>query len=176
MGADGEAPAGQYTQFWSQFGKAMKLGVIEDSGNKQRLAKLVRFHSTNDPEKLTSLDAYISRMPESQKEIYYLAGATSRPAVCLLLAACCLLLAACSWLQCCLLRDQLPGNSAASGLCKQAVLLDAGHRVAERTVPLQPMHALDAVLSRQAAHPDSLITLSEHWWLVQERSRPGHPS
>ena len=53
----------------------MKLGVIEDAGNKQRLAKLVRFPSTRDPEALTSLDAYISRMPESQKDIYYLAGA-----------------------------------------------------------------------------------------------------
>ena len=52
----------------------MKLGVIEDSGNKQRLAKLVRFPSTHAPEGLTSLDAYISRMPESQTDIYYLAG------------------------------------------------------------------------------------------------------
>lgn len=70
-----EAPAGQYTQFWTAFGKAMKLGIIEDSSNKQRLAKLVRMYSTHDPDKLTSLDAYLSRMPESQKEIYYLAGA-----------------------------------------------------------------------------------------------------
>ena len=69
-----EAQPGKYTQFWSSFGKAMKLGIIEDTTNKQRLAKLVRVHTTHDPDKLTSLDAYVSRMPESQKEIYYLAG------------------------------------------------------------------------------------------------------
>ena len=73
-----EATPGKYTQFWGAFGKAMKLGVIEDASNKQRLAKLVRVHSTHDPDALTSLDAYISRMPESQKEIYYLAGASFR--------------------------------------------------------------------------------------------------
>ena len=48
--------------------------MIEDSGNKQRLAKLVRFPTTHSPDGLVSLDAYISRMPESQKDIYYLAG------------------------------------------------------------------------------------------------------
>ena len=58
----------------------MKLGIIEDTSNKQRLAKLVRMHSTHDPDKLTSLDAYVARMPESQKEIYYLAGQPPCPA------------------------------------------------------------------------------------------------
>ena len=57
----------------------MKLGIIEDSTNKQRLAKLVRVHSTHDPDQLTSLDAYVARMPESQKEIYYLAGTSPGP-------------------------------------------------------------------------------------------------
>jgi len=38
--------------------------VIEDSSNRMKLAKLLRFHSTNDTEELTSLDEYISRMKE----------------------------------------------------------------------------------------------------------------
>lgn len=55
----------RYMNFWKSFGKSIKLGVIEDSSNRMKLAKLLRFHSTavsND--KLTSLDEYIGRMKE----------------------------------------------------------------------------------------------------------------
>ncbi len=52
----------KYTKFWNQFGKNIKLGVIEDSSNRSKLAKLLRFHSTQDTEALVSLDEYISRM------------------------------------------------------------------------------------------------------------------
>lgn len=41
---------------WKEFGKNLKLGVIEDAANRNKLAKLLRFYSTNEPEKLTSLD------------------------------------------------------------------------------------------------------------------------
>jgi len=54
----------KYKKFWNNFGKSIKLGVIEDSSNRLKLAKLLRFKSTNDPEELTSLDEYISRMKE----------------------------------------------------------------------------------------------------------------
>ena len=67
--------AGKYTKFWNQFGKLIKLGIIEDSGNRQRLAKLLRFHTSKSPDKLTSLAEYIERMKDNQKAIYYLAGA-----------------------------------------------------------------------------------------------------
>lgn len=50
------------------------MGVIEDASNRNKLAKLLRFHSTNDPEKLTSLDEYISRMKDDQDTILYLPG------------------------------------------------------------------------------------------------------
>lgn len=52
----------KYGKFWKNFGKNIKLGVIEDASNRSKLAKLLRFHSTHDTEKLTSLDEYISRM------------------------------------------------------------------------------------------------------------------
>ena len=52
----------RYTKFWNEFGKNIKLGVIEDSSNRSKLAKLLRFHSTYDTEGLVSLDEYISRM------------------------------------------------------------------------------------------------------------------
>jgi len=64
-----------YLKFWKEFGKNIKLGVIEDSSNKSRLSKLLRFISTHTgKDKVTSLDSYIGRMKEWQKDIYFIAG------------------------------------------------------------------------------------------------------
>ncbi|KAG8632336.1 endoplasmin homolog isoform X1 [Manihot esculenta] len=65
---------GQYAKFWNQFGKSIKLGIIEDATNRNRLAKLLRFESTKSEGKLTSLDQYISRMKSGQKDIFYITG------------------------------------------------------------------------------------------------------
>ncbi|CAN6722381.1 unnamed protein product [Malus baccata var. baccata] len=67
---------GQYTRFWNEFGKSIKLGIIEDAANRNRLAKLLRFESTKSDGKLTSLDQYISRMKSGQKDIFYITGAS----------------------------------------------------------------------------------------------------
>lgn len=64
----------KYATFWKHFGKNIKLGVIEDASNRNKLAKLLRFHSTKDPDALTSLDEYISRMKADQDTILYLPG------------------------------------------------------------------------------------------------------
>jgi len=69
-----EEEESNYEAFWKNFGKNIKLGVIEDSSNRLKLAKLLRFYSTNDPDQLTSLDEYISRMKEDQDTILYLPG------------------------------------------------------------------------------------------------------
>lgn len=63
----------KYATFWKQFGNVIKEGVIEDNKNKERVAKLLRFSSThtNTETQDVSLDAYISRMQESQEHIYY---------------------------------------------------------------------------------------------------------
>jgi len=67
----------KYEKVWKNFGKNIKLGVIEDASNRSKLAKLLRFYSTNDPKKLTSLDQYISRMKPDQDTILYLPGDTN---------------------------------------------------------------------------------------------------
>ncbi|KAG5613491.1 hypothetical protein H5410_024772 [Solanum commersonii] len=67
---------GQYAKFWNEFGKSVKLGIIEDATNRNRLAKLLRFETTKSDGKLTSLDQYISRMKSSQKDIFYITGAS----------------------------------------------------------------------------------------------------
>lgn len=64
----------KFGKFWKEFGRALKLGMIEDNNNRARLAKLLRFHSSKSPDKLTTLDGYISRMQPGQKSIYWIAG------------------------------------------------------------------------------------------------------
>lgn len=62
-----------YKKFWENFGKLLKLGCIEDSGNHKRLTTLLRFYSSKSEEELISLDDYVENMGENQKAIYYLA-------------------------------------------------------------------------------------------------------
>jgi heat shock protein beta len=69
-----EGEPNEYLKFYEEFGKHIKLGIIEDTGNKAKLCKLVRFFSTHDVDSLTSLDEYISRMKDGQDDIYFIAG------------------------------------------------------------------------------------------------------
>ena len=68
------AAESKYDKFWKSFGKAIKLGIIEDASNRTRLAKLLRFYTSKSPDKLVSLEEYVERMKPGQKTIYYLAG------------------------------------------------------------------------------------------------------
>ncbi|KAJ1421620.1 Ribosomal protein S5 domain 2-type fold [Sesbania bispinosa] len=74
VSSDNDEKRGQYSKFWNEFGKSIKLGIIEDATNRNRLAKLLRFESTKSEGKLTSLDQYISRMKSGQKDIFYITG------------------------------------------------------------------------------------------------------
>lgn len=67
-------PKNKYSKFWKEFGRAIKFGLIEDNTNRNRLAKLLRFYTSKSPDKLTSLEEYVDRMADEQKNIYYLAG------------------------------------------------------------------------------------------------------
>lgn len=66
--------------FFSYFFLSIKLGVMEDQSNRTRLAKLLRFYSSNSDTEQTSLPDYIERMKEKQEAIYFVAG-TSRSEV-----------------------------------------------------------------------------------------------
>lgn len=64
-----------YIEFWEAFGKNIKLGLIEDSSNRTKLSKLLRFKTSVDGgEKWSSLEDYVGRMKEWQKSIYYISG------------------------------------------------------------------------------------------------------
>ena len=64
----------QYIMFWNNFGKYLKVGIIEDDANRKDIAPLLRFYSSNSGEEYTSLEKYVENMPEKQKSIYYVTG------------------------------------------------------------------------------------------------------
>jgi len=63
-----------YVGFWSKFGKNIKLGIIEDSANRSKLTKLLRYKSNKSGEGWTSLEEYVENMKDWQKAIYFIAG------------------------------------------------------------------------------------------------------
>jgi len=65
-------PDDKYMEFWKEYSTNVKLGVIEDTANRTRLAKLLRFTSSSG--NLTSLAEYVERMKDKQEAIYYIAG------------------------------------------------------------------------------------------------------
>lgn len=68
--------AEDYATFWSEFGRVLKEGPAEDAGNKEKIAKLFRYASTENDSDIenVSLDDYISRMKEGQDKLYYITG------------------------------------------------------------------------------------------------------
>ncbi|MCA0899114.1 molecular chaperone HtpG [Microbulbifer agarilyticus] len=65
--------ADEYQKFWDLFGSVMKEGPAEDFSNKEKIAKLLRFSTTHtdDPKQDQSLEDYVGRMQDGQKNIYY---------------------------------------------------------------------------------------------------------
>ncbi|RNF08135.1 putative glucose regulated protein 94 [Trypanosoma rangeli] len=63
-----------YPKFWAQFGKHIRLGIIDDANNRGRLAKLLRYTSSTSNGTLVSLQEYTDRMKPGQKNIYFLTG------------------------------------------------------------------------------------------------------
>jgi len=70
-----ESDPEKYATFFKEFGRVFKEGMSSDWKNKDLLVELLRFESmNNEPGKLISLKEYVEKMPEEQKEIYYVTG------------------------------------------------------------------------------------------------------
>jgi len=66
----------KYSAFWKEFGKSIKLGVIEDSKNRKKLLNLLRFPTTASPDTAVSLQSYVDRMKDGQENIYFISAAS----------------------------------------------------------------------------------------------------
>lgn len=68
--------ADKYQAFWKEFGAVLKEGPAEDTSNRERIARLLRFSSTLEQREQqdVSLEAYVARMKPEQKDIYYILG------------------------------------------------------------------------------------------------------
>ncbi len=70
-----ESEPEKFKTFYDEFGTLFKSGLNSDFGNRDRLTELLRFQSTKSgDDELVSLNEYVERMPDFQKEIYYLSG------------------------------------------------------------------------------------------------------
>ena len=67
-----------FIKFYEQFGKNIKLGIHEDSANREKLADLLMFNSTKSKNKKVSFKEYITNMPTSQNHIYYITGESQK--------------------------------------------------------------------------------------------------
>merc|ERR1712108_94916 len=67
-----------WKKFYEAFGKNIKFGIHEDSANREKLAELIRYHSTKSGEEMVSLREYIDNMKEGQKDIYFITGESKK--------------------------------------------------------------------------------------------------
>ncbi|SAL60760.1 heat shock protein 90 [Caballeronia udeis] len=76
--ATDETEKAKYASFWKEFGQVFKEGIGEDYGNRERIAKLVRFASTqtDSSEQTVALADYVARMKPEQTKIYYVTADT----------------------------------------------------------------------------------------------------
>jgi len=71
---EADEDSSKYIMFWNNFGKYLKVGVVEDDRARKDIVPLLRFFSSKSEEEYVSLDNYVDRMAEGQKAIYYVTG------------------------------------------------------------------------------------------------------
>ncbi|MGW4530304.1 molecular chaperone HtpG [Nocardia sp. NPDC004340] len=64
----------KYQEFWREFGRVLKEGLLSDADNRETILGVSSFASTHSESELTTLAGYVERMPETQSAIYYMTG------------------------------------------------------------------------------------------------------
>lgn len=67
-----------WKKFYEQFSKNIKLGIHEDSNNREKLASFLRYYSSKSGDQMISLKEYVDKMKENQKEIYFMTGESKK--------------------------------------------------------------------------------------------------
>lgn len=67
-----------WKKFYEQFSKNLKLGIHEDSNNRDKLSSFLRYQSSKSGENLISLKEYVDKMKEGQKDIYFITGESKK--------------------------------------------------------------------------------------------------
>ena len=74
MCATAEAGGEDWDTFQKNFGKYLKVGVVEDNDNRKDIGEFICFQSTADPSKLTTIGGYVDRMVDGQQCVYFVSG------------------------------------------------------------------------------------------------------